>query len=108
MFKFKDLDPQLRLKEKIQSEKLSVKGPMAEFLTVECHYKRVKKDITKAWRKADTEGDGDSDNPEEKPKTRPPKRKAKKPEAEDPEAEEPAVPKAAAKPKANKRTRRSK
>lgn len=101
------LGPQLRLKEKIQSEKLAVKTPMAEFLSVECNYKRVKKDITKAWRKAD---EGDSENPEEPEKKRTKPRKTKRPEAETEEAPEPAEPKAAAKSKskAKKRSRPSK
>lgn len=80
---------------------------MAEFLSVECNYKRVKKDITKAWRKAD---EGDSENPEEPEKKRTKTRKTKRPEAEAEEAPEPEEPKAAAKSKskAKKRSRPSK
>lgn len=44
-----------RFRTKIEAVKESVKGPCADWITVDASYKRVKKEITKALKKAEEE-----------------------------------------------------
>ena len=72
----------LRLKELFEKEKVAIKNPMADFLTVEVNYKRVKKDIMKAWRRAEEAAEeavekDDEDQEEEENEPEPPRKKRK-------------------------------
>ena len=92
----------LRFDKKLEAEKVAVRGPISDLITLELSYKRVKKDIQKAWKKEEKhDDDGDDDAPSAP--TKPRKRKAK---AQEPPQEEDAAEATEPKPKGAKSTKR--
>lgn len=93
----------LRFDKKLEAEKVAVRGPISDLITLELSYKRVKKDIQKAWKKEEKhDDDGDDDEAPSAP-TKPRKRKAK---AQEPPQEEDAAEATEPKPKGAKSTKR--
>lgn len=82
---------QPRFQKKLDAEKDAITEPLSELISVEVNYKRVKKDLQKAWKKLEDQ-DNEGTTPPDEPSKPPKKRKGKLHNAGDQAEEEPEAP----------------